>query len=47
MACATHFFFARRVRIITGSDWLAGLICFFGVGTLGKPSYILPADFTL
>ncbi|KAH9914831.1 uncharacterized protein B0H18DRAFT_1125267 [Fomitopsis serialis] len=35
MTCATHFFFARRIKIITGSSWLAGLICFFGVGTLG------------
>ncbi|EPS94797.1 hypothetical protein FOMPIDRAFT_1054728 [Fomitopsis schrenkii] len=34
MTCATHFFFARRIHIITESMWLSGLICFFGVGTL-------------
>ncbi|TFY56441.1 hypothetical protein EVJ58_g7643 [Rhodofomes roseus] len=34
MSCATHFFFARRIKIITESIWLAGSICFFGIGTL-------------
>lgn len=37
MACATHFFFARRIYIITENIWLSGLICLFGVGTLGTP----------
>ncbi|KZT66222.1 hypothetical protein DAEQUDRAFT_768250 [Daedalea quercina L-15889] len=34
MTCTTHFFYAWRIRIITESFWLAGLICFFGIGTL-------------
>ncbi|KZT69734.1 hypothetical protein DAEQUDRAFT_765320 [Daedalea quercina L-15889] len=34
MTCATHFFFARRIKIITENVWLAALVCFFGVGTL-------------
>ena len=37
MTCATHFFFARRIYIITENIWLSGLICLFGVGTLGTP----------
>ncbi|TFY56444.1 hypothetical protein EVJ58_g7644 [Rhodofomes roseus] len=34
MTCATHFFFARRIYVITGNIWLAGIICIFGLGTL-------------
>lgn len=40
-----QFFFAWRVRLLTKSNWLAGLICFFSVVSLGTclPSSFAPA----